>query len=82
MAVAALQKTTQLYKTGGKFRQAAAREKEIATILATEGGDLAGALEAFENAGELYASEDATASVPPFLRRMALRLSLTRSRLA
>lgn len=61
MAVAALQRTIQLYKEKGRFRQAADREKEIAGILQQDGGDLAGALEAFEAAGELYSSEDATA---------------------
>lgn len=59
--MAALQKTIQLYKEKGKFRQAADREKEIAGILAQEGGDLQGALEAYEAAGELYSSEDAQA---------------------
>lgn len=59
MAVAALQRTIQLYKEKGKFRQAADREKEIAVILAQEGGDLQGALEAYEQAGDLYSSEDA-----------------------
>ncbi|GAA6063268.1 hypothetical protein JCM10212_005002, partial [Sporobolomyces blumeae] len=62
LAVASLQKTIQLYKEKGRFRQAADREKEVATILQQEGGDLNGALEAFEGAGELYSSEDATAS--------------------
>lgn len=61
VAVASLQRTIQLYKEKGKFRQAADREKEIATILAQEGGDLNGALEAFEAAGELYSAEDAQA---------------------
>lgn len=59
----ALQKTIAIYKTKGKFRQAADREKEIATILQQEGGDLMGALEAFEAAGDLYANEDAQAYV-------------------
>lgn len=61
VAVAALQRTIQLYKEKGKFRQAADREKEIAVILAQEGGDLQGALEAYEQAGDLYSSEDAQA---------------------
>ncbi|GAA5937560.1 alpha-soluble NSF attachment protein SEC17 [Sporobolomyces koalae] len=62
LAVASLQKTIQLYKEKGRFRQAADREKEVASILLTEGGDLRGALEAFESAGDLYGSEDASAS--------------------
>ncbi|GAA6016163.1 hypothetical protein JCM11491_003747 [Sporobolomyces phaffii] len=62
LAVASLQKTIQLYKEKGRFRQAADREKEVATILQQEGGDLKGALEAFESAGDLYSSEDASAS--------------------
>jgi alpha-soluble NSF attachment protein len=61
VAVAALQKTVQLYKEKGRFRQAADREKEIAGIFQQEGGNLAGALQAFEAAGELYSAEDATA---------------------
>ncbi|GAA6003558.1 alpha-soluble NSF attachment protein SEC17 [Rhodotorula paludigena] len=62
LAVAALQKTIQLYKEKGRFRQAADRHKEIAAILAQEGGDIAGALEAYEAAGDIYMNEDATAS--------------------
>lgn len=62
LAVAALQKTIQLYKEKGRFRQAADREKEIAGIFQQEGGNLAGALAAFEAAGELYSAEDATAT--------------------
>ncbi|GAA5982830.1 hypothetical protein JCM11641_004641 [Rhodosporidiobolus odoratus] len=62
LAVAALQKTIQLYKEKGRFRQAADRSKEIASILQQEGGDLAGAMEAYEAAGDIYMQEDATAS--------------------
>ncbi|BGP18114.1 hypothetical protein JCM10213_004217 [Rhodosporidiobolus nylandii] len=62
LAVAALQKTIQLYKEKGRFRQAADRHKEIAAILSAEGGDLAGAADAYEMAGDIYAQEDATAS--------------------
>ncbi|KAI5475294.1 vesicular-fusion protein Sec17 [Pseudohyphozyma bogoriensis] len=62
LAVAALQRTIQLYKEKGRFRQAADREKDIAVIWQQESGNLVGALEAYENAGELYASEDATAT--------------------
>lgn len=64
MAVAALQRTIQLYKEKSRFRQAADREKEIAVIWQTEGGgNLIGALDAYEAAGELYAQEDALALV-------------------
>ncbi|GAA5866926.1 hypothetical protein JCM8547_003919 [Rhodosporidiobolus lusitaniae] len=62
LAVAALQKTIQLYKEKGRFRQAADRNKDIASILQQEGGDLAGALEAYEQAGDIYMNEDAVAS--------------------
>ncbi|BGO93341.1 hypothetical protein NBRC10512_000076 [Rhodotorula toruloides] len=62
LAVAALQRTIQLYKEKGRFRQAADRHKEIAAILQQEGGDMAGALEAYEAAGNIYSNEDATAS--------------------
>lgn len=50
-----------LYKEKGRFRQAADREKEIAIIFVQEGGDLKGALDAYESAGDLYSSEDAVA---------------------
>lgn len=62
LAIAALQKTIQLYKEKGRFRQAADRSKDIATIYQQEGGDLVGALEAFEEAGDLYSAEDAIAT--------------------
>lgn len=61
MAVAALQRTIQLLKEKGSFRQAADRQKEVANIFVQEGGDLASALSSFEDAGELYSAEDATA---------------------
>ncbi|KAK4698130.1 alpha-soluble NSF attachment protein, partial [Phenoliferia sp. Uapishka_3] len=62
LAVASLQRTIGLYKEKGRFRQAADREKEIAGIFQQEGGNLPAALEAFEAAGDLYQSEDATAT--------------------
>lgn len=62
LAVSALQQTIELYKQKGRLRQAADREKDIAQILAQEGGDVQGALEAYERAGDLYSSEDATAT--------------------
>ncbi|KAM0746765.1 TPR-like protein [Meredithblackwellia eburnea MCA 4105] len=64
LAVAALQRTIALYKEKGRFRQAADREKEIAGIhkeINTDQSQVA-ALEAFESAGDLYQSEDATAT--------------------
>lgn len=82
VAVAALQRTIQLYKEKGRFRQAADRHKEIAAILQQEGGDMAGALEAYEAAGNIYSNEDATACVslsPPLLRPTGLNSSLHRS---
>lgn len=63
VAVGALQRTIELLKTKGSFRQAADRQKEVAVIYQQEGGDLMGALEAYEQAGELYMAEDATAFV-------------------
>lgn len=61
VAIAALQRTIDLLKQKGRLRQAADREKEVANIFVQEGGDLASALAAFEQAGELYSAEDATA---------------------
>lgn len=60
--MAALSQTIELYKQKGRFRQAADREKEAAQILVQEGGDPQSALEAYERAGDLYISEDATAT--------------------
>ena len=76
VAVAALQKTIQLYKEKGRFRQAADRHKEIAAILQQEGGDLAGSLEAYEAAGDIYMNEDAAACVLLLLSPSLLFLAL------
>ena len=47
--------------TGGRFRQAADREKEIAQIYLQESNDLRKACESYERAGDWYAQEDAAA---------------------
>jgi len=64
VAVAALRKTIEIYLKKGRFRQAADRSKEIGQIFQQDGGDLQGALEAYDQAGEWYAQEDAAAYVP------------------
>jgi len=46
---------------GGRFRQAADREKEIGQIYLQETKDIQKACASFERAGEWYAQEDATA---------------------
>jgi alpha-soluble NSF attachment protein len=51
---------------GGRFRQAADREKEIGQIYLQEFNDLHKACESFERAADWYAQEDATACVLHF----------------
>jgi len=62
LAVRALKLTIQLYVEKGRFRQAADREKDIAEIYKQDGGDMQAAMEAYEQAGDWYAGEDATAT--------------------
>ncbi|GAA99208.1 uncharacterized protein L969DRAFT_72967 [Mixia osmundae IAM 14324] len=62
LAVAALKKTIEILVTKGRFRQAADREKEIGQIFQQDAGDLPSALDAYEQAGEWYSAEDATAT--------------------
>jgi len=62
LAIQALTQTIVHYTQGGRFRQAADREKEIAQIYLQEQHDLRRACESFERAGEWYAQEDAIAT--------------------
>ncbi|GAA6031277.1 hypothetical protein JCM8097_005580 [Rhodosporidiobolus ruineniae] len=71
LAVAALQQSIALLMEKGRFRQAADRNKEIASILQQEGGDLAGALQAYEQAAQIYMNEDAQASANGCLKEAA-----------
>jgi Soluble NSF attachment protein, SNAP len=66
VAIQALSQTVIHLTQGGRFRQAADREKEIAQIYLQEQNDLRRACESFERAGEWYAQEDATAYVVCF----------------
>ncbi|KAI0322653.1 vesicular-fusion protein SEC17 [Amylostereum chailletii] len=62
LAVQALTQTITHLTQGGRFRQAADREKEIAQIYLQEQNDLRRACESYERAGEWYAQEDAVAT--------------------
>ena len=60
VAVQALEQTINHLTKGGRFRQAADRKKEIGQIFLQDG--IHGkACESYEQAGEWYAQEDATA---------------------
>jgi hypothetical protein len=74
VAIAALAHTVTFLTQGGRFRQAADREKEIAQIFIQEKQDLAKGCASYERAGEWYAQEDATAYVfvPVILRCWSL----------
>ena len=61
VAIQALTQTIVHLTTGGRFRQAADREKEIAQIYLQESNDLRKACESYERAGDWYAQEDAAA---------------------
>ncbi|TXT04348.1 hypothetical protein VHUM_04115 [Vanrija humicola] len=61
-AVNALHSTIKLIIEAGNFRQAADREKEIATIYAQDGYDIAKARDSFQRAGDWYKQEDANAT--------------------
>lgn len=63
VAIQALTQTVVHLTQGGRFRQAADREKEIGQIYLQESNDLRRACESFERAGDWYAQEDATAYV-------------------
>ncbi|PCH33695.1 vesicular-fusion protein SEC17 [Wolfiporia cocos MD-104 SS10] len=62
LAIQALAHTITHLTQGGRFRQAADREKEIGQIYLTELNDLRKACESFERAGEWYSQEDAAAT--------------------
>jgi len=62
VAIAALSQTVTFLTKGGRFRQAADREKEIAQIHIQEKQDLVKGCESYERAGEWYLQEDATAT--------------------
>ncbi|CCL99032.1 uncharacterized protein FIBRA_01041 [Fibroporia radiculosa] len=62
LAIQALTHTITHLTQGGRFRQAADREKEIGQIYLQELNDLRKACESYERAGEWYAQEDATAT--------------------
>ena len=61
VAIQALSQTIIHLTKGGRFRQAADREKEIAQIYLQETNDLRKACDSFERAGEWYSQEDANA---------------------
>ncbi|KAF9480986.1 vesicular-fusion protein SEC17 [Pholiota conissans] len=62
LAIQALTQTIVHLTKGGRFRQAADREKEIGQIYLQESNDLRKACESYERAGEWYSQEDATAT--------------------
>ncbi|KAH7925208.1 vesicular-fusion protein SEC17 [Leucogyrophana mollusca] len=62
LAIQALTQTITHLTHGGRFRQAADREKEIAQIYWHEINDLRKACESLERAGDWYSQEDATAT--------------------
>lgn len=64
VAIQALTQTIVHLTSGGRFRQAADREKEIAQIYLQDSNDLPKACESYVRAGEWYAQEDAAAYVP------------------
>lgn len=61
VAIQALTQTIVHLTSGGRFRQAADREKEIAQIYLQDSNDLRKACESYVRAGEWYAQEDAAA---------------------
>lgn len=62
LAIQALSQTITHLTKGGRFRQAADREKEIGQIYLQELNDLRKACESYERAGEWYSQEDAQAT--------------------
>lgn len=62
-AIQALTQTITHLTQGGRFRQAADREKEIGQIYLQETNDIRKACESYERAGDWYAQEDAQAYV-------------------
>ncbi|KAF8640484.1 hypothetical protein AX17_000147 [Amanita inopinata Kibby_2008] len=62
LAIQALTQTVVHLTQGGRFRQAADREKEIGQIYLQESNDLRKACESYVRAGDWYAQEDANAT--------------------
>ncbi|KAF8905537.1 vesicular-fusion protein SEC17 [Gymnopilus junonius] len=62
LAIQALTQTVVHLTKGGRFRQAADREKEIGQIYLQESNNLQKACESFERAGDWYQQEDAAAT--------------------
>ncbi|KAE9408132.1 vesicular-fusion protein SEC17 [Gymnopus androsaceus JB14] len=62
LAIQALTQTIVHLTKGGRFRQAADREKEIGQIYLQESQDIRKACESYERAGDWYAQEDAAAT--------------------
>ncbi|KAF8202900.1 vesicular-fusion protein SEC17 [Pholiota molesta] len=62
LAIQALTQTIVHLTKGGRFRQAADREKEIGQIYLQESNDLRKACESYVRAGEWYSQEDAAAT--------------------
>ena len=83
VAIAALSNTVTFLTQGGRFRQAADREKEIAQIWIQEKQDLDKGCKSYERAGEWYAQEDATAYVfiRITLRHCSLKFPLVERRM-
>lgn len=61
MAVVALTRCRTILVERGRFRQAADREKNIAELYKNEANDPRKALESFEQAGDWYLQEGASA---------------------
>ncbi|WAQ88881.1 hypothetical protein PtA15_10A302 [Puccinia triticina] len=62
LGIACLRRTVEILIEKGRFRQAADRQKDIGRIFQQDAGDLQGALDAFLQAAEWYAQEDAHAT--------------------
>jgi alpha-soluble NSF attachment protein len=66
VAIQALTQTITFLTKGGRFRQAADREKEISQIYLKEMNDLRKACDSLERAGDWYSQEDAQAYAIPY----------------
>lgn len=62
LGIASLRRTVEILVERGRFRQAADRQKDIGKMFQQDAGDLQGALDAFLQAAEWYAQEDAHAT--------------------
>ncbi|MBW0464955.1 hypothetical protein O181_004670 [Austropuccinia psidii MF-1] len=62
LGIACLRRTVEILVEKGRFRQAADRQKDIGRVFQQDAGDLQGALDAFQQAAEWYAQEDAHAT--------------------